>query len=93
MESALLRALKIAENKGKEKARYQAAMTKYYFAETFPKLALYATKALCATESGDTLRTQLSIVRKLTRWYVPSNIVELIRTIADKVIEEEKYCF
>ena len=93
MESALLRALKIAENKGEEKARYQAAMTKYYFAETFPKLALYATKALCATESGDTLRTQLSIVRKLTRWYVPSNIVELIRTIADKVIEEEKYCF
>ncbi len=93
MESALLRALKIAETSGEEKVKYQAAMVKYFFAETFPKMALNATKALCAFESGDTLRTQLSIVRKLTRWYIPANLVQLIRDIAGKVIEEEKYCF
>ena len=93
MESALLRTLKIAENSGEEKAKYQAAMTKFFFSEAFPKMAANANRVLCCIESGDMLRTQLSIVRKLTRWYIPGNPVELIRTIADKVIEEEKYCF
>ncbi len=93
MESALLRTLKIAETQGEEKAKYQAAMTKFFFSEAFPRMALSATKALCSFESGDMLRTQLSIVRKLTRWYIPANIVQLIREIAGKVIEEEKYCF
>ncbi len=93
MESALLRTLKIAETQGEEKAKYQAAMTKFFFAEAFPRMALNAQKALCAFEGGDMLRTQLSIVRKLTRWYIPANLVELIREIAGKVIEEERYCF
>lgn len=93
MESALLRTLKIAENQGEDKAKYQVAMTKYFFAEAFPRMALNANKVLCSIESGDMLRTQLSVVRKLTRWYVPENLVQLIRDIAGKVIEEEKYCF
>ncbi len=93
MESALLRTLKLYEEGGEEKAKYQKALTKYLFYLTLPIVSHNAVKVVTSCESGDTLRTQLSLVRKLIRWYIPDNPVELIRAIANKVIEEEKYCF
>lgn len=91
MESALLRTQKIMESEGQEKARYQVIATQLYVAHAFPRVAQLAQEALAAIEKGDMLKANLSVLRKLTRWYALPSLVELKTQLADKVIEEEKY--
>jgi alkylation response protein AidB-like acyl-CoA dehydrogenase len=91
IESALLRTQKIVEAQGQEKARYQMAATQLYVARAFPRITQLAQEALSAIEKGDMLKANLSVLRKLTRWYAPPALVELKTQLADKLIEEEKY--
>jgi alkylation response protein AidB-like acyl-CoA dehydrogenase len=90
MESALLRAKKSLEKDGLEKAQAKIDLTTAYVYEAFPRIEQKAKHTLSAMEEGDTLRTQLSILKKLTR-FEPINEVKLKRTIAKRVLEEEKY--
>ncbi len=92
MESALLRALKTMEKFGDEKAEIQKAMAKVYVNDGFNRVEGFAKQALSAIAEGDTLRTQLSALKKLTR-FTPVNCVALRRTIADYVIKVGKYPF
>ncbi len=92
MESALLRALKTMERVGDEKAQIQKAMVKVYVNDGFSRVEGYAKQALSAIAEGDTLRTQLSALKKLTR-FTPVNTVALRRQIADYVIKAGKYPF
>ncbi|WP_018132303.1 acyl-CoA dehydrogenase family protein [Effusibacillus pohliae] len=89
MESALLRAKK-ALAKDADKAQLKVAMTKAYVHEAFARIEALGRDTLAAMESGDMLRTQLSIFKKLVR-FQPINTVALKREIAAKVIEAEKY--
>ena len=91
MESALLRTKKVLEEKGQDRARYHVVMTQLYVAQAFPRVAQLAQEALAAIEKGDMLKANLSILRKLTRWYTPVPLVDLKTMVADKLIEEEKY--
>ena len=91
MESALLRTQKVIEAEGEEKANYHMIATQLYVAHAFPRVAQLAQEALSAIEKGDMLKANLSVLRKLTRWYAPPALVELKTQLADKVIEEEKY--
>lgn len=91
MESALLRTKKIIETKGQEGASYQMDMTKLYVAQAFARVAQLAQEALAGIEKGDMLKANLSVLRKLTRWYTPPALVELKTRVANKVIEEEGY--
>ena len=91
MESALLRTQKVMETEGEEKTSYQMVATQLYVAHAFPRITQLAQEALSAIEKGDMLKTNLSVLRKLTRWYAPPALVELKTQLADKVIEEEKY--
>ncbi len=91
MESALLRTKKVIENKGEDAAKYHSIMTQLYVAQAFPKVGQLAHEALAAIEKGDMLKANLSVLRKLIRWYTPVSLVELKTTLADKLIEEEKY--
>ncbi|GGE03290.1 acyl-CoA dehydrogenase [Marinithermofilum abyssi] len=90
MESALLRAKKSLEKDGLEKAQAKIDLTTAYVYEAFPRIEQKAKHTLSAMEEGDTLRTQLSILKKLTR-FEPINEVKLKRTIAKRVLGEEKY--
>ena len=91
MESALLRTKKVLEEKGQDRARYHVVMTQLYVAQAFPRVVQLAQEALAAIEKGDMLKANLSVLRKLTRWYTPVPLVDLKTMVADKLIEEEKY--
>jgi hypothetical protein len=90
MESALMRTRKIIANSGEAKAKHAADMTLVFVHEEFGKIETWAKEALAAMETGDTLRTQLSVLKKLTRKSSPDTL-GLKRQIAAKVIEAEKY--
>lgn len=90
MESALLRTQKIIDRSGEEKARLPILMTTVFVHDEFNKIETWAKEVLAAMESGDTLRTQLSVLKKLTR-KSPVNTLGLKREIAEKVIAAEKY--
>ncbi|UHA75057.1 acyl-CoA dehydrogenase family protein [Paenibacillus sp. 481] len=90
MESAMLRTRKMIDKIGEEKATNAIEMTKVYVHEAFDDIERFAKEALATMESGDLLRTQLSILKKLTR-NTPIDAVALKRGIAARVIDAEKY--
>jgi alkylation response protein AidB-like acyl-CoA dehydrogenase len=90
MESAVLRAQKIAEAKGEAAAALPIAMTRVYLAQAMEKIESAAKKIIAAVADGDMLRTQLAILRRLAK-YEPFNTIELRREIAQRVIERGKY--
>jgi butyryl-CoA dehydrogenase len=90
MESAILRARKIAENKGEAAAAHAIAMAQVYAAHAMERIEAAARKVLAACAEGDMLRTQMTIMRRLFK-YEPINTIELRRQIADKVLEAGKY--
>jgi alkylation response protein AidB-like acyl-CoA dehydrogenase len=92
MESALLRVLKSMEKFGDEESRIQKAMVQVYVNDAFSRLEGFAKGAFAAITEGDTLRTQLSVLKKLTR-FTPVNTVSLRREIADAVIKAGRYPF
>jgi len=92
MESALLRAMKSMEKFGDEKSEIQKAMVQVYVNDAFNRLEGFAKQAFAAIAEGDVLRTQLSAVKKLTR-FTPVNTIGLRREIADAVIKVGRYPF
>jgi alkylation response protein AidB-like acyl-CoA dehydrogenase len=82
MESAVLRALK-SGGQG-----LKATMARIYCQEAFERIATIGRTLLPAVEEeGDVLRTQLSILKRLTR-YTPTNVVGLKREVSAKVLEK-----
>jgi hypothetical protein len=92
MESALLRAMKSMEKFGDEKSQIQKAMVKVYVNDAFDRVEGFAKQAFSAIAEGDVLRTQLSALKKLTR-FTPVNTIALRREIADSVIKMGRYPF
>jgi alkylation response protein AidB-like acyl-CoA dehydrogenase len=90
MESALLRAQKIAERRGENAASLPIAMTRVYLSQAMEKIEAAAKKVIAAVADGDMLRTQLAILRRLAK-HEPFNTIELRQQIAQKVIERGKY--
>jgi len=88
MESVVLRALKAIE-RGNPGIKPEMAIA--YCQDAFEKVGTVARNMLPALEEdGDTLRTQLSILKRLTR-YTPTNTVALKRKIAARVLEKEGF--
>jgi alkylation response protein AidB-like acyl-CoA dehydrogenase len=90
MESAVLRARKIAESKGEAAAALPIAMTRVYLTQAMEKVEAAAKKIIAAVAEGDMMRTQLAILRRLAK-YEPFNTIELRQQIAQKVIERGRY--
>jgi alkylation response protein AidB-like acyl-CoA dehydrogenase len=90
MESAVLRAQKMVESKGEAAAAIPIAMTRIYLTQAMDKIESAAKKVIAAVAEGDMLRTQLAILRRLTK-HEPFNTIELGQQIAQKVIERGKY--
>jgi len=90
MESALLRTQKMMKRSGEDKAKNAIQMTTVFVHEAFSKIGEWAKETLSTIESGDTLRTQLSILKKLTK-STPVDAIALKREIAARVIQAEKY--
>jgi hypothetical protein len=92
MESALLRAVKSIEKSDDEKSQVQKAMAKVFVNDAFGRVETFAKQAFAAIAEGDTRRTQLSALKKLTR-FDPVDTVALRREIADSVIKIGRYPF
>jgi butyryl-CoA dehydrogenase len=90
MESAVLRAQKIAQMKGEAGAALPIAMTRVYLSQAMEKVESAARKVIAAVADGDMLRTQLAILRRLGK-YEPFNTIELRQQIAQKMIERGKF--
>lgn len=90
MESALLRTRKLIAKSGETKAKLAMQMTSVYVHETLTDIERIAKSTLAAMESGDMLRTQLSILKKLTK-SSPIDVISIKRDIAARVIQAEKY--
>jgi len=90
MESAVLRAQKIASSQGGSAAALPIAMTRVYLSQAMERIEAAARKIIAAVADGDMLRTQLAILRRLAK-YEPFNTIELRQQIAAKVIERGKY--
>jgi alkylation response protein AidB-like acyl-CoA dehydrogenase len=95
METAVLRAQKIAES-GSSSSQSEAAaalpiaMTRVYLTQAFERVESAARKVIAAVAEGDALRTQLAILRRLSK-HEPFNTIELRQQIAQRVIERGKY--
>jgi butyryl-CoA dehydrogenase len=90
IESVVLRAQKILQAKGENAAALPLAMTRVYLSHAMEKIEAAAKKVIAAVADGDTLRTQLAILRRLAK-YEPFNVIELRQQIAQKMIERGKY--
>jgi butyryl-CoA dehydrogenase len=90
MESAVLRAQKIAEQKGEAAAALPIAMTRVYLTQALEKIEAAAKKVIADVADGDMLRTQLAILRRLAKYELFSTIA-LRQQIAGKTIERGKY--
>jgi alkylation response protein AidB-like acyl-CoA dehydrogenase len=89
LESVLLRARKIAAAK-RSTAGAAAAMTSLLADESMNLVEHAARRVLAACAEGDMLRTQLAILRRLTK-YTPTDTVSLSRAIAQHCIAAERY--
>ena len=90
MDSALLRARKYVEAHGEEKASLVVAMTQVYLEGAFASLEAAGKKVVAAVAEGDMLRTQMAIVRRLSK-HEPVNVIALQEKIASRVLETGKY--
>ncbi|ADU31690.1 acyl-CoA dehydrogenase family protein [Evansella cellulosilytica] len=90
IESCILRTEKAINQTGIEKAKQKLLLTEVFTQEAFNRIEAYAKESLVALEDGDSLRTMLSILKKLTR-HTPVNVVAKKREIAAAIIEAEKY--
>jgi butyryl-CoA dehydrogenase len=90
MESAVLRARKMAEREGEAAAELAIAMTQVYAAQAMEKIESCAKKVLAAVAEGDMLRTQMAILRRMSK-HEPVNIIALEQKIAARVTEAGKY--
>ncbi|MHB9145998.1 MAG: acyl-CoA dehydrogenase family protein [Symbiobacteriia bacterium] len=91
IESAILRAEKALAHAGAAAAENKIEMATVYTHEAFERIGVIARESLAALDDGDTLRTQLSILKKLLRIVEPVNTIGLKRNVAGRVIEAEKY--
>jgi alkylation response protein AidB-like acyl-CoA dehydrogenase len=90
MESAVLRAQKLAGQKGEPATTHAITMARLYMAGSLEKIESAARMVIAASAEGDMLRSQMAILRRLSK-YEPFNTVALRQAIAQKIIEVGKY--
>jgi alkylation response protein AidB-like acyl-CoA dehydrogenase len=90
MESAVLRAQKLAMRNGEQNCEHAIAMTRVYMSGAMDRIESAAKMVIAACAEGDMLRSQLAILRRLSK-YEPFNTVALRQAIAQKVIGRGKY--
>ena len=90
MESAVLRAQKLAERHGEADAAHAIRMARVYIAGGMERIENAARAVIAAATEGDMLRTQMAILRRLAK-YDPYNVIALREKIAHNVIESGKY--
>jgi hypothetical protein len=90
MDTVLARTLKMVETKGEAGAELAIAMTKCYIASGIGSIEQSAKKVIADVADGDMLKTQMSILRRLSK-HDPYNVIALREQVAKRVLEQGKY--
>ena len=91
-ESAILRTLKYAKKEGEKAAEYYEAMTKIFVSDALERIFLNGKHAVAAFAEGDEMKLLQLGLKRFTK-LDSMNTTALRRKVADKLIEENKYCF
>ncbi|HYH87447.1 MAG TPA: hypothetical protein VEX60_18480, partial [Pyrinomonadaceae bacterium] len=92
MESAILRAQKLAASQGEEQAALYLDMVRVFCNDAVERVEAQAKNTLAATVEGDELRTLLAALKRFTK-QTPVNTVAPRRRIADAMIKANKYVY
>ncbi|MFN3325282.1 MAG: acyl-CoA dehydrogenase family protein [Bryobacteraceae bacterium] len=87
MESALLRVEKLGDKAGAAKA-----MGAVFLRDSMAGIENQARGVLAASSEGDSLRTNMAVLRRFTR-FEPVNAIALRRQIAERLLHAERYAF
>jgi hypothetical protein len=90
MDTVLARTLKLVETSGEASAELAIAMTKCYIASAMTVIEQSAKKVIADVAEGDMLKTQMSILRRLSK-YEPYNVIALQDYVAKRVLEQGRY--
>jgi butyryl-CoA dehydrogenase len=90
IESCLLRAEKLLARSGETAARQAIAMTRFYAAQGIERVESAARKVIATAAEGDMLRTQMAILRRLSK-HEPADAIALGRQIARHVLDAGRY--
>lgn len=91
-ESVLLKTEKLMSIKGEAACGLQIDMTRVYISDAMERINLSGKHAIAAFNDGDTLRIMLMGLKRFTK-YDTYNTIAARRRVADKLIEENQYCF
>ncbi len=91
-ESAILRTLKYAKKEGEKAAEYYEAMTKIFVSDALERIFLNGKHAVAAFAEGDEMKLLQLGLKRFTK-LDSINTTALRRKVADRLIEENKYCF
>ena len=92
MESSLRRAQKVAAASG-DPSGNMAEIAKLYIYDACDRIEKEARTALSATESGDTLATQLAVLRRFAKHSSTMDTIAARRRVADATLAQNKYPF
>ena len=92
-ESAILRGEKMAKKEGEDKVKAQIAMAKLNLFNAIDIIETAGKHSIISFTEGDEQRMMLMGLRRYLKYTNMPNIIELRNIIADKITEENKYCF
>ena len=92
MESAILRAQKLAASRGEEQAALHLDMVRVFCNDAVERVEAEARNTLAAVSDGDELRTLLAALKRFTK-HTPVNTVAARRRIADAMIKANRYVY
>ncbi len=96
MESTILRAEKMVGRSAsagpgaRPNAEIAVAMARIYAAKAMERVELSGRRVIAAVAEGDTLRTQMTILRRLAK-HDPTNTIALGRQVAQHIVKAGKY--
>ncbi|HEX8559821.1 MAG TPA: acyl-CoA dehydrogenase family protein [Pyrinomonadaceae bacterium] len=92
MESAILRAQKLAASQGEEAAALHLDMVRVFCNDAAGRVEAEARNTLAAVADGDELRTLLAALKRFTK-HTPTNAVAARRRVADAMIKANRYVY
>ena len=93
MESAILRAKKLAEKDGEEAAARYVDMAAVFCNDAIQRIEMKARNTLAAIAEGDEGRTLLVALKRFTKNNSPINTIAARQRIASEMIEANTYSF
>ena len=93
METAILRAKKIAEKNGEEASARYIDIARVYCNDAIQRVEAKAKNSIAAMTEGDETRTLLAALKRFTKNNAPINTIAARQRIADTLIQANKYAF